>query len=1034
MTPKIDKRRYSDHLAILEEARIRLANATEKGLRAHLLPEWTAEEEAGEPLDFGLVMNRLYARLMTILGERINRIPDKHFAAFLDMVGVERLPGSPARAPITFTPAPGTKAGQPVPQGTRVATTQTTTEQAVTFETEGGFELTPVELKHIVTIDPRQDSWREITESLQNILKDDQSLCPIIFQGTIDDKPVEHSIYMAHDGYCSQTSLQDLIIEFHIAEAGSFAAPVKWEAYNGKHWVELVDVDQAANWLTESTLANTTVTIRNFAGSQLVNVDDEVLRPWIRVRLDTPLTGSGYTLPEISDIKIVGAPPASASISNILPEAAFNNTLPISLDLDFYPFGERPKRNDAFYFASPLFNKPQADKLRTIHLTIALVETTLGAAVLTWEYLSDGNLWETLTVSGTGSSPHLRPGEMSPFVLTFDIPNNSVATTVNGVEGHWIRARIVSGDYSAVTPVTVEVTASAGGTSYSYTYDQTTTIPPIISLAHLSIDFTVDATDTADLHACKTINHFEIRDHTDSLSIASQRFIPFKTLAKLNETSPALYLGFNNTFNSVRVSQLFILDQPDPDLLGQEASTDSPVMTWEYRNASGQWIRLDTEDDTRALSSSSTVAFNAPLDMSSSVEFGLGKNLYWMRARVVAGTLRATRRLKEFHLNSVWAKSIRTIENEMLGAGTGEKMQTFRLSQAPVLPGEILRIREANLPSAEVIEELEQWEKDLAAKLEISTQPVVLPQEEDPKTGERYYWIRWYPVPNSRFSTPNDRHYVLDRVNGEINFSGMPVPRGRQNVRVDRYQVSYGAHAKRAAKIDTVQQLTSSLPYVAAVTNRIAAQGGAGPEDTMAKIFNRGPGTLKHRGRAVTREDFEALAREADPGLRLVRALPVTNATGQRQLGAVTLIVVPFSLERQPQPTPGLLDQIHRYLEKRGSETATHKFFVIGPTYIEVSITTQIIPIDPTMASTLAARVANSLEAYFHPLTGGANGEGWPFAANLHISNVYTYLEAIDGVDAVPKVEFNNVDDPELVSVDSTHLVSSGIHVVEIVA
>ncbi|MDL1982660.1 MAG: baseplate J/gp47 family protein [Deltaproteobacteria bacterium] len=1032
MTPKIDKRRYSDHLAILEEARIRLANATEKGLRAHLLPEWTAEEEAGEPLDFGLVMNRLYARLMTILGERINRIPDKHFAAFLDMVGVERLPGSPARAPITFTPAPGTKAGQPVPQGTQVATTQTTTEKAVTFETEAGFELTPVELKHIVTIDPRQDSWREITESLQNILTDDQYPRPIIFQGTTDDKPVEHSIYMVHDGYCSQTSLQDLIIEFHIAEAGSFAGTVKWEAYDGKQWVVTDDVDHAADWLTESNLVNTSVTIHDFKGSKPVSIDGD-LRSWIRVRLAVPLTDGDYLLPEISNIRIAGVRAASAAGINTLPEDAFTNTLPISLDLDFYPLGEYPKRNDAFYIASELFNKPQIGKDRTVQLDLKLLEVPAGDTQLAWEYWSAENRWKPLSLIETGNQIHLRPSNTDLFTLTFNIPNDLVATTVNSVKGYWIRTRVVSGSYSAVTPVSVTVAAS-DGTTYSYTYNQTTSTPPAISIADLSIDFTVPAADRADLHACKTINHFEIRDHTDSLSIASQRFIPFKTLAKLNETSPALYLGFNNTFNSVRVSQLFILDQPDPDLLGQEASTDSPVMTWEYRNASGQWIRLDTEDDTRALSSSSTVAFNAPLDMSSSVEFGLGKNLYWMRARVVAGTLRATRRLKEFHLNSVWAKSIRTIENEMLGAGTGEKMQTFRLSQAPVLPGEILRIREANLPSAEVIEELEQWEKDLAAKLEISTQPVVLPQEEDPKTGERYYWIRWYPVPNSRFSTPNDRHYVLDRVNGEINFSGMPVPRGRQNVRVDRYQVSYGAHAKRAAKIDTVQQLTSSLPYVAAVTNRIAAQGGAGPEDTMAKIFNRGPGTLKHRGRAVTREDFEALAREADPGLRLVRALPVTNATGQRQLGAVTLIVVPFSLERQPQPTPGLLDQIHRYLEKRGSETATHKFFVIGPTYIEVSITTQIIPIDPTMASTLAARVANSLEAYFHPLTGGANGEGWPFAANLHISNVYTYLEAIDGVDAVPKVEFNNVDDPELVSVDSTHLVSSGIHVVEIVA
>ena len=256
MAPKIDKRQYEDHLSVLERARIRLDGAERNGMRNHFVPEWKTEFKQGVTPDPGLVMNRLFARLMSVLGERMNKIPEKHFAAFLDLVGVERLPGSPARAPITFTPTPTTSSGQPVPQGTQLATTQTETEVAVIFETETAFDLTPVKLKKLITLDPTEDKWRDIKEQ---VMATEEESPAVVFEALSGDIPVEHSIYLVHDGFFKQKDPQKITLQFNIQTAGTLADNVVWESYDGEAWVQVPHIANAAGWLTASGFTNTVI-------------------------------------------------------------------------------------------------------------------------------------------------------------------------------------------------------------------------------------------------------------------------------------------------------------------------------------------------------------------------------------------------------------------------------------------------------------------------------------------------------------------------------------------------------------------------------------------------------------------------------------------------------------------------------------------------------------------------------------------------------------------------------------------------------
>ena len=85
-------------------------------------------------------------------------------------------------------------------------------------------------------------------------------------------------------------------------------------------------------------------------------------------------------------------------------------------------------------------------------------------------------------------------------------------------------------------------------------------------------------------------------------------------------------------------------------------------------------------------------------------------------------------------------------------------------------------------------------------------------------------------------------------------------------------QYRTGGGRRATSRRGAISVLKSSIPFVSRVENRRPARGGVDGEDIEnAKI--RGPILLRTRGRAVTTEDYEQLAREAAPEVARVRAV-----------------------------------------------------------------------------------------------------------------------------------------------------------------
>ena len=288
-------------------------------------------------------------------------------------------------------------------------------------------------------------------------------------------------------------------------------------------------------------------------------------------------------------------------------------------------------------------------------------------------------------------------------------------------------------------------------------------------------------------------------------------------------------------------------------------------------------------------------------------------------------------------------------------------------------------------------------------------------------SDEEAGWQEWVQVPDFAGSGPEDRHFVLDAVAGEISFGpavrepdgtvrqyGAVPPKGA-HVRADAYLTGGGRAGNLAPR--AVSVLKSSIPYVSRVENRRTMAGGVdGEEIENAKL--RGPISLRTRGRAVTTEDFEHLALEAAPELARVRAVAAGDGA---DAGSVRVLVVPAAQDdagrlrfEQLLASDETLARVAARLDE--CRVVGTRVLVEPPAYRGITIVARLRArprVNPTRLQDDAMR---AIYGYFHPITGGPEGTGWPFGRPVQVGEVYSVLQGLRGTELVEDVRLFGAD------------------------
>lgn len=425
------------------------------------------------------------------------------------------------------------------------------------------------------------------------------------------------------------------------------------------------------------------------------------------------------------------------------------------------------------------------------------------------------------------------------------------------------------------------------------------------------------------------------------------------------------------------------------DIEGVGVNPDHPPLLWEAWNGD-DWIPCEQDSDsTGGLNRDGDVVIHVPRGHAA---HSIGtRHAAWVRARVVEPIPGMSTYEKSPTINAASSITVggtvetvnaAVVTDEDLGVSEGIPGQRFELRRKPVLS------------------------TDEPAKLVVST---------GTGTDGSPMWQAWDQVEDFAASGPDDRHFVIDGATGEVRFGPAirqpdgtlrrygATPEKDRYIRMLEYHTGGGQRGNAAT--GSIKVLKSSNPFVSRVENRRDARGGVDGEDIEnAKV--RGPIRLRTRGRAVTTEDFEHLAREAAPNVGRVRAI----AAGDGALaGAVRVLVVPSLPSAdgrikfdQLVPDPTLLEAITQRLEE--CRVIGTRISVEPPGYRGVTVEATIKPASGANPNRLKADAERALYEYLHPITGGPDHAGWPFGRPVTIGEIYSVLQRVPGAEVVDTV------------------------------
>jgi len=989
---------------------------------------------------------QIYSRFMEILIQRINRVPDKNFLAFLNTMGVDLLPPKPAKTALTFTLAKGSPQYIKIPAATQAAAKESPDDQPVIFETVRDLTVIRPNLVRCASITPGDDKWKDHSSVL---LATEVMGRQTLFEGK---ELIKHRIYFEHSRQFDFKEKKNIILITDLTGPSQLSSAAKSKsalkkvseklatdslkkisskripgAPSGLHLpIPLIipSTRQLVKWycFSEDSEAAVELVLSNqtdpkvanlMKGGELTFVDvapipekeitgftsrsgNSITRTgrWIYAELAAPVTEHVFPAIESVHCRVED----SDAGKKYQADLAFANKYAIDLSTEFYPFGQRPKLYDVFYLGSAnVFAKDGADI--TIEVLFAQAgepstdtnntentgtekTSTANTPELTWEYWRGDN-WQI--ISGlTDTSNQFTDGPAdSPRTITFTCPLIKFRE-INGKENFWIRVRLSAGDYGKdveYEPMDVVLgnqTISVWSVTAAESFK-----PPIIKSLNLS--FTPEQKGKP-IQKVITYNHFLYEEH---LSLTNG-VIPFTT--EPDDGQRAFYLAFDEDISKLPVTLFFPMEAEAFSASVSEAESPPPRLEWECWNGS-QWVSLSVEDETGELTGRGMVELLVPENTRPAACFG--EKYHWIRSRLVDGKFPADPQLTGIFINSVWAQNKVTVTQELLGSGNGSPSQQLSFSNKPVLSGQEILIREAEL----VAEEKEQIEKEEGADAFEEIDPA--------KTSGNEIWVRWHEVKHFWFSNPNSRHYVIDREKGTITFGdgkrGMIPQAGRNNIQARLYR--YGGGIRGNLQAAQLIKMRKAIPYVESVSNPVSCEGGTDVE-SLAQVRVRGPRSIRHRNRAVTLTDYEWIVQEASLKIAKVKGLDVTNPQKQFKPGWVTIMIVPHSTDAKPLPTVELIEEVSTYLTQKAPSGLTEmipvkQIHLIPPNYLRVDVDIDVVVRSIGDAKEAEIQVRDRLEEFLHPLKGGPDKSGWEFGRDVYKTEIYEAIEKINTVDYV---------------------------------
>ncbi len=922
--------------------------------------------------DAGWAIAQIFSEMGADLNAALQRLPNKLFLSYLNDLGFTQSSPLPATVPITFTLTKNSKRSVVIPQQAEVAT-----KDKVSYEIDNSFTVSSAKLEAFLCVDVNKNT---VCDFSQEIL-DSQTM------SLFSSEEQQQYLYFGDDGLFNVHRVngdKNAYLEYIVPEIEN----KKWQ-YRGiseenkkERWI---DFDGGRTRLNKEN-AHKTV-------KKKINGIDTY---WIRIELAIPKKI------QIEDFKI-----KYRSRSGI--DALYYNDNPLDPRKTIYPFGFKPQNNDTFYIASSeafskkgsscgiamkniKFTLDKKDNVRMETLTnagscSALEQTIIEVKKIINSSSSLDKLKNDISAN-ISNTKHIYHG-----IVSFEYYNGSswkkliVQKDIESSNSEWNGVDVkfkIPMDFSKISVngeedfwIRVKLLDSAFG---SYKFIHNKLVEDFHAPTIENIDIYVNAVPKKPQYIFRDAhNHYSNLLSADDTS-------PYSILEERNNS---LYIGFDKVFDEGLISMLISLDE----------RSEAPVATEWFVYANNHWESLPVKDGSNSFTKSGICSFVSPFNQMKVNQFG--KDLYWLK--IIFADNEQAFNLKGLHLNSVMATQCKTIENKILGSSNGSAFQVFTIKETPVLEM-TLWVMESNIPHDTSFYE--------------------------DKYNEGY-WAEWQEVEDLHDIADNKRIYTFDSHSGEIHFgdsiNAMIPPMLKDNIKVS-YKIGGGTQGNVANK--KITKLVNPLAYIDKIVNNESANGGAN-EQSIDSLISMAPKRIRHGYKAVTKDDFYALTKEASSNIAKVKT--ITNP------GVVDLVIMPYSTEDHPVISPGLKKHLFDYISEKTS--ATVKINILNPDYMCIDVDMNVVIDDWSLASTLKSVINEKIREFLNPISGGVKQEGWGFGQVPKLSDIFNLMNEIEGILYIDKAEIfmeekllYDLDGESISKIDDDIMIYSGNHKINLMA
>ncbi|GAA3803355.1 putative baseplate assembly protein [Nocardioides panacisoli] len=216
--PNLDDRRFQD---LVDDA---------KRMVQQRCPEWT-DHNVSDP---GVTLIETFAFMTDELIYRLNRVPDRMYITFLDLLGVSLHPPTPARVDVTAWLSSPPEEPVVLPAHAEVATLRTLQDDAIVFSTAQDLTMPPHSLRHVLT---------QAADG-EPVSRDDELSLRTEFPCFSPQPAYGDVLLLGLDDAAPRCAIA-LRFECDVQGVGvdPTAPPLVWEAWDGSAWVGC-DVDR----------------------------------------------------------------------------------------------------------------------------------------------------------------------------------------------------------------------------------------------------------------------------------------------------------------------------------------------------------------------------------------------------------------------------------------------------------------------------------------------------------------------------------------------------------------------------------------------------------------------------------------------------------------------------------------------------------------------------------------------------------------------------------------------------------------------